>query len=358
MDNHVTYSQLIHTLRQSDEQYSEIASNDGARIVITQRGGRIFGPFMGDDSAESLNWISAALSSPDAFSDFRAAEQWNMGGDRVWIAPEIQYFIQDRNDLTGSYHLPPAVDPGQYTLTVASDHGIALEQNLTLEAHNLATGTKQLSVERFISAVADPLREIQFDRSGLSYFGYQQKVTLTELNTHPIRSESWVLNQLNPGGTLIIPFTHDVLAAEYFGSVADDAKTVNHAGGAKHLSIAITGDRQYKIGYKAVCMTGRFAYLNHLSDGRASVLVRQFSNNPSATYTEEPPVQPNENGFSVHVYNDGGALGGFGEMESNGQAMGGNTGLSTVTDTFLLWAYVGDVAAIHRVIALLLGVEL
>ncbi len=85
--------------------------------------------------------------------------------------------------------------------------------------------------------------------------------------------------------------------------------------------------------------------------------MRNFYNDPSATYLEEPPDRPGQRGYSVHVYNDGGKFGGFGELECNGRSIGGQTGRSASTDVFTLWLYVGATEKIKNITAYMLGVQ-
>ena len=96
-------------------------------------------------------------------------------------------------------------------------------------------------------------------------------------------------------------------------------------------------------------------YVNTLEDGRAYLVVRCFHNNPSAPYLEEPPDVPGRSGHAMHVYNDNGRLGGFGEMECGGQAIGGAAGRSSGTDQYLLWFYVGAPEKIDAIFAALIG---
>jgi hypothetical protein len=175
------------------------------------------------------------------------------------------------------------------------------------------------------------------------------------LNDPLILSAIWNLVQLKAGGRLIIPCFGTVQSDVYFGSTPDEARTSTDGS----VRIDITGERQFKVGYQAVSMTGRMGYWYPLPDGRESLLVRVFFNNPSNLYPEEPPDQPGINGHSVFVYNDDGVLGGkhsFGEMECVGGTVG--NGRSQSTDTFVLWAYVGTGAAIQRAAEKLLGVIL
>lgn len=319
--------------------------------LVTQRGARVLGIFPAHD-AENLLWTNEAIADSDHLRSFVAAGGWNLGGERCWIAPEIQYNATDRRDFFGTLDVPKAIDPGQYGLSLLGD-GVRFDQTITLTAYNLAEGEKRLRVERAIQPIANPLPSSAMDN--LVYAGYEQTVTLSELNDTPILSAVWNLVQLNAGGTLILPYYGALESAVYFGSAPDEARS----GANGILRIAITGKRQFKVGYATVSMTGRMGYWRPLPDGRESLLVRNFFNNPSNLYPEEPPLQPGVNGHSVFVYNDGGEFGGersFGEMEYVGRTVG--AGRSQSTDSFELWAYVGTGAAIRRAARQLLGVEL
>ena len=346
-----TLPQLRRVLDSAGEPYHLLDLHNGMRALLTQRGARVLGLFP-DPEAENLFWTNAALNSASDFRAFADAGGWNLGGERCWISPEIQFNTSDREAFFDTLSVDPAMDPGAYSLAADAD-GARLEQTLTLTAHNLASGEKSLRVTRTIRPVANPLPDSAL--GGALYAGYEQTATLTELDDAPILSAIWNLIQLNAGGKLLIPVYGEVESALYFGSAPDEAYQARDG----HLRINITGKRQFKVGYAARCITGRMGYLNRLPDGREYLLVRLFFNNPSNPYPDEPPDQPGVNGHAVHVYNDGGEFGGdvsFGEMECSGQTIGAQTGKTSATDTFVLWAYVGEPAAIRRITTLLLGV--
>jgi hypothetical protein len=121
------------------------------------------------------------------------------------------------------------------------------------------------------------------------------------------------------------------------------------------VELSITGRHRYKVGYGALQHFGRAAYARVLGGSRARLLVRSFFTNPSTHYLEEPPDRPGEHGDSLHVYNDDGHAGGFGEIECYGQAVGGADGRIASTDTALLWSYTGSVPALAEVARILLG---
>jgi hypothetical protein len=344
----LTYEQVAETLQKNQQTYDEIPIGDDMRVILTERGGRVLGPFRVD--APGLLWMNPALGDVEAFRAFDAAGEWNMGGERVWVAPEVQFIIHDRTDFWGTHRLPKAIDPGVYTYS-----GNQLSAEIALDAYNTASGQMNLKIDRRIWNVDNPLAALPAYGDlmrDVAYGGYAQSVTLQHSGGDPMWAEAWNLVQLNPGGQLIIPCNGGVAYSPYFGNVPDDATTPQ----GNHLRINITGQHQYKIGYKATHMTGRMGYFNTLPDGRAYLLVRHFDNNPSNFYAEEPPGTPGVRGHSVHVYNDDGGMGGFGEMEASGTAINANEDKDVARDIFVLWAFVGPADALKRIGEILLGV--
>jgi len=359
MSQKITYQQIVTRLEENGLRYEVLTLQNDVSIVISQRGGRIFGPFLSQDgaqSSESILWINGVFDDPDTFGQFLDSGDWNLGGERIWIAPEIQYHVRDRDDFWGSVHWPEQVDPGRYVMEQPKPGQWRLSQDMTLEAHNLASGQKNLHLERLIRRVEDPLRNLGNYRDlidGVLFAGYEQVVSLSESKLDDIVSEAWSLAQVNPGGVLVIPASPRVEFVDYYSPVGD-----LQAIHADHVRLQITGSNQYKVGYKAAHVFGRLGYFNHFDDGRAYLIVRNFFNNPSVPYAEEPAHLPGCRGYSIHIYNDSGDFGGFGELECNAQTIGGETGRSSSTDQLLLWLYVGPDDEVKKVALHLLGVEI
>jgi hypothetical protein len=365
-----TLSHYEQVLSEAGERYHVLPLQGDACALITQRGGRVLGLFPTRDS-QNLFWTnSAAFDSVEAFKKFTGEGGWNLGGERIWIAPEIQYNVRDRNDFWGTLSVPPQMDPGDFRF---NDYETNVDENeyevvtivrdVTLSAYNIGTESQYIFIMSDINPVRNPLDRLQNVSNlmqDVQYFGYIHEVTFNGDDTSTY-SESWNLVQLNAGGQLIIPCMPFVEASDYFGDVPEEARQL-HYGDVPYLRLNITGKQQYKIGYKSACMTGRMAYHHTLPDGREYLLIRSFFNNPSNVYAEEPPHLPGVNGHSVHVYNDGGEFGGenaFGEMEVTGQTVhGGSEFADGALDYFLMWAYVGTPEAIRRIAHLLLGVKL
>jgi hypothetical protein len=324
------------------------------RIVISQYGGRVFGPFL-SPASESIFWTNRAFATPAAFEAWMTAGQSNLGGERLWIAPEIQYNVRDRTRFDETYAVPTQIDPGCYALDQPRASEWRLAQVMKLDVYHVASGTKDLRVEILIRRVDDPLRHVSaYPRliDGVIFAGYEQTITLGERRHDAIMSAAWNLIQLNPGGVILIPAFPGVEWTDYYDP-ARELQTFLPG----HVQAQITGQRRYKLGYRAAYLTGRVGYFNTLGDGRAYLIVRQFFNNPSNPYVNEPGRVPGAWGDSVQVYNDGGALGGFGELEVHGQTIGGTTGRSASRDQLVLWLYAGPLDRIKDLMPYLLGIE-
>ncbi len=336
----IRYQQLLDVLEATGEPYAPFPLSNGFSLIVAQRGGRVFGPFWNE--GESLTWINPALATTESFDAFRRAGQWNLGGERLWIAPEIQYNIRNRADFWGSHHVPPQMDPGQYTLEPGANQ-IVLKAEMRLPAYNLNSGTANLWLDREVRPGALPiLTDLPTNVSATSY---EQRIALEEYYPSAPISQSWLLTQLNPGGQLIIPCEAGAEGIRYFGDPTSDA--LKPQSGA--FRINLTGQRQYKMGYLAEAMKGRMGYLNTLPDGQAYFLFREYLIHPQDRYAEEVPDQPSINGLVVHIYNDGGQFGANGEMEVSGPAIGGATGIRNNVDTFRMEVYRGSLPAIQSI---------
>jgi hypothetical protein len=172
-----TLAQLRQAFDAAGQFYHVLPLHDGAAALVTQRGARVLGLFPAPD-AENLFWTNPTLLDAERFRGFLAAGDWNLGGDRFWIAPELHYNVRDRFRFNEKYALPPAVDPGQYSMTVQSET-VTFRQHLTLTAYNQAGGTIQLEIERTLCPTRNPLHTLRAAAdlmAGVRYSGYEQTV--------------------------------------------------------------------------------------------------------------------------------------------------------------------------------------
>ena len=109
------------------------------------------------------------------------AGDWNIGGERLWIALEIQYSVRNRSDFWRTIFWPNRSIRG-ITYLSSRRRAAAPSQDMTLEAFNVASGQKELQLEPLIRRAENPLRYLSsYDDviDGMTFAGYEQVVTLT-----------------------------------------------------------------------------------------------------------------------------------------------------------------------------------
>lgn len=355
MSNKIHKDAVRSRLKEVGWDYQEIQLASDYAIIVTAYGGRIFGPFAKNDESPSLFWINPAFESSEAFKQM-LTEGFPLGGERLWISPEIQYGARDRADFWGTLHVPQSVDPGSYLLQETRSNTASLETRCSLNAYNLSSGSKELELKREIGPTADPLsdsKRYETIPEKLSFFGYHHTVTLSDLNYNDTMSEAWSLIQLNPGGKALVPSIHQIDHCDFFDPVPE----THYKSRTTCFSASLDGKRQFKLGFPASATLGRIGYIHRLSVDDAYIIVRNYFNTPSSPYAEEPPAAPGKSGFSSFLYNDDGRFGGFAEIENVGLTIGGISGRSTTTDRMETWIYRGSPDAVGTVATLLLGAD-
>jgi len=326
---------------------------DSAHVVVSSWGGRVYGPFL--DGGAPANWLPAAFADEQELRDLVASGAWNVGGDRVWVGPEIAYMIADRDDYWGSYAMPPSLDPGRHDLEVVDGHAV-LHRRVALHAHTPPVGAATADLRLRVSAAPHPLRHLRLapaDRArvdAVDYAGYRTEVRLAFASEGRQEAESWLLDQVPGGGTAFVAATPGVQVTDYYEPVGDRLAAV--PGG---VAVALPGDARFKIGFAAPQVSGRVAHVRPLPDGQALAFVRSSPVDPSAEYAEEPDPSPGVRGDALHLYDDDGGLGGFAEVEARGTPVTG-PGPEPVADVFASWWFRGRPADVGRVVEMLLGV--
>src|SRR5258708_18531523 len=84
---------------------------DGTMSLVLLHGGRLLGLFT-RGSEENFYWTNSDLASVEGARNFFASKEWhNTGGDRTWLAPEIDFFLPNFPKLD-SYFQQRTLDPG------------------------------------------------------------------------------------------------------------------------------------------------------------------------------------------------------------------------------------------------------
>lgn len=323
-----------------------------AHVLVSEHGARVYGPFFSD--GPSLNWTPEAFSDQHDFADLYASRGWNVGGERIWIGPEIAFMVPDRSDYWGSYSMPPDIDPGHNTLTV-DGRAVHVRRRLTFKSYAPPVGRLTLDMGIAVTAAADPLRHVRDIRphNTVRFAGYRTDVTLSHSEGAVVPFESWNLNQVHGGGTALIPAVRSAQVTDYYEPVGSMLQRID--GG---LAVALPGDRRFKIGISATQVYGRLGHLSTSADGHSALVVRHSPVDPSAEYAEEPDFAPGLRGDALHLYDDDGGLGGFAELESRGIPRGGADSRVAGTDRFTTWVYQGPHEHIAPIAQALLGIQL
>ncbi len=345
--------EILKTLEYCDVAFEELEIGQGQTILITQHGGHIFGPFS-EQFPEGLFWIPDSIQNKECYKDLIDRRIWNIGGDRVWIAPEIQFNIQDRSHYRESLDTPKTIDPGCFSMTRVRDT-VHLSQELDLASYNTVNGTMHIHFRRSIQKAPNPLRKLpDYEKlmHSLSYCGYEQILDLSGSSEQDIFAESWDLLQVRTKGTLYIPMYTPLRGTDHYAPAGEHEILAEHG-----ILLRLTGDSQYKIAYKSAVLTGRFGYLMDSDSENSVLIIQNYPNNPSAMYSEEPPHPDyaGDTGYSIHIYNDDGKSGGFAEMECNMQTIGKPTGISRSIDRLSTWIFSGSKNQLRTVSSLLLG---
>lgn len=323
---------------------------DGATIVVSGLGARVYGPFFGADAAAE-NWLPDAFADTEAFAALARSDAWNVGGDRWWIGPEIAFMIPDRDDYWGSYTMPPAMDPGVTTVTTAAE-SIVLDRTMELATHTDPRGSVALTLRQEVRREPHPLRHLRdaAPTPRTRFAGYSQRTTVARTGGDAVLVESWNLAQVRTPGTALIPTTvSPAQVTDYYEPVAD--KLVHDDRGAR---VQLTGADRFKIGFSAAQAFGRMGYVRTDDDGLVHLVIRAGAVDPSAEHPEEPDFAT-VRGDALHLYNDDGGLGGFAELETRGRTFGGANTESTSVDRVTTWWFRGPADEIDSIARQLLG---
>jgi hypothetical protein len=345
---------LQKVLRAAGRCPETLAFPDGTRLLVLPHGGRLLGAFAAG-SEENFYWTNPTLDSVASAKAFFTGAAWhNSGGDRTWLAPEVDVFLPKFPDLT-AYDQPRSLDPGNYRV-VKKNGALFLENKLTLRLAR--SGRKvDLKIVKSFRPSPDPLRyERGMDLKGVSYAGYAQFTSLAFAGGRvPVGAQLglWNLIQMPHGGDLLLPTFSRSEPLHIFSTVGRIPKSAVRVG--EHLIRYRMDQRgEHKLSFRAVAMAGRAAYIHGQNDDW-SLVVRNFGVNPSGEYVDVPWADPDWRGFAVQACNVCSGLGSFSELEYHIPGIGAGTGLSACEDHAQVWAYRGPreriIAIARRLVA-------
>jgi hypothetical protein len=346
-----TKTWLIEVLKAVGKTPELVTNPDGTTVLLLPYGGRVLGLFA-PGSEENFYWTHSALASVESARAFYESKEWhNSGGDRTWLAPEVDIFLPNFPSTDG-YFQPRELDPGNYE-AVRGDGGLQLVNRLKLRLGR--TGREvALRMSKSVAPAANPLRyEKDLDLHEVKYAGYTQFTSLEMSETHDPEEASvglWNLVQMPHRGELLIPTYSRTAPKTWFGNIGSDDLSV----GERLVRYKMRATGEHKLGIRAVATTGRVGYV-YGSDDACTLIVRNFVVNPSGEYVDAPWKDPDDVGYSTQACNVNSKLGSFSELEYHIPAIGGKTGRIRCDDAAQVWAFRGPREAVQRVARCLLS---
>ncbi len=329
---------LLDILKAAGKPAEVVTNPDGSSVILLPYGGRVLGMFA-PNSQENFYWTNTALRSVESAKAFFASDEWqNTGGDRTWLAPEVDFFFPDFPDL-GVYFQQRAMDPGDFHV-VRQGGTVQLVNEFTMKASRSGNEIA-LRLAKSIAPAANPLRyePILEELSEVEYAGYTLNASL-EIGNDSARDDEvglWNLVQMPHGGDMLIPTYVPAEPVVYFGDVPeDDLQAENHL-----VRYRMRSAGEHKIGVRAIATTGRVGY-RYATGDRAALIVRNFVVNPSGEYVDVPWGDTDDLGISTQACNVNGDLGTFSELEYHIPAIGGRTKRARCDDAAQVWAFRGS----------------
>jgi hypothetical protein len=340
---------LVDTLNAVGKPTEIIETPDGTRILLLPYGGRVLGLYS-SGSEQNFYWTHSALDCEETAKAFFASDEWqNSGGDRTWLAPELDLFFPDYPSLE-RYHQPRQFDPGKYE--VVNTNGMTKLVNKFSVTVSRSKATLDLEITKTIGSAPNPLRyERGLSFSDVEYAGYTQYTTLTTTSNKG-RVGLWNLVQMPHGGDLLIPTYVRTEPTIYFGNIPPQNLIV----GDHLVRYKMRQTGEHKLGIRAVATTGRVGYLYEKA-GKWQLIVRNFAVNPSGEYVDCPWEDEENLGISTQACNVNSGLGQFSELEYHLPAIGEGTGRMRCDDEAQVWAFRGSEEAMKQVAQALLGSE-
>lgn len=349
MNSTLTYAEIVDSLSRARVPVRHL--HGPGHVAITLAAGRVVAMAV-DCDGPSLLWSNPTLGDAELIRNHPERAAGNLGGDRLWFAPELDYFwdgVPDWHHFS-NYQVPPELDPGSYEFVDTGPNAISLRADIRVP--NRATGnTIEFTVERTICMAAPPIGLKDGAYGDVKYVGIKtfHRVEL-DPSTTTGRLDLWHLLQVPPGSLLIVPLKSDEQARSdapllYCGSPA--WSRINDC-----ILWRCLGTRGTKFGLSSTVLTGRTGVIRSIAPEQLCLIVREFSVSPRACYGDHPYDTPRTD-QALQIW-DG--LG-FGELEHHSPMLSAEHGQHSLQESDYLWAFTGTTHSIRALAIDLLGTE-
>lgn len=347
----MTYQSLVQTLEAVGKPTETWRSSDGSRVLVLPYGGRVLGLFTPEEE-DNFFWTHTALEQIDTARRFYEGDQWhNSGGERTWLAPEVDFFFPEYPSLT-KYWQQRELDPGAYTISRTGAE-LAWKTRATL----LPSRTKEpieIEIAKSLAPANNPFRHDEPDAwASLRFAGYTLRTSLRLVGEKaPPYIGLWSLTQMPHGGEMLVPTYFQSEPKIYMGDITPADL---HAGN-QLIRYRMRAEGEHKLGVRALALTGRAGYLKTSGD-EAFLVVKNFHVDPSGEYADVPWLEPDNFGFCLQACNVNSHLGAFSELEYHVPAIGTKTGIFSSQDESQVWAFRGPASVIRSAARRLLSAD-
>lgn len=347
-------NKLREILRKAGKPTVSYRCQDGTRLLVLPYGGRMLGLYSPHNDM-NFYWSHPALNSAATAREFYAGDQWhNSGGDRTWLAPEVDLFFPNFPKLD-KYFQQRALDPGRYQV-VKKAGGFELTNHLRVHFSRLKKDAN-LKITKSFGPAPNPLRhERGVDLKEVEYAGYTQHTSLElvgKKKTSRVQVGLWSMLQLPHGGDFLIP-TFGRSKPYHIFSLTGTIPASDLITRDGLIRYRARQKSEHKIGVRTISTCGRMAYV-YQTGKTCALIIRNFAVNPSGEYVDVPWKEPDCLGFAVQACNVNSGLGAFSELEYHIPAIGYRTGLARCHDAAQIWAFRGPAKKIRKIRKLLLG---
>lgn len=352
------FDSLRNAVAEAGFETHTLVAGDG-RLLVTTHAARLLACEAPGLSGNAL-WHNPALESPATAAGPLHAAGGELGGDRLWIAPEVGFIFTDlkaaRKNPLEHEALPPEMDPAAWEVLLAGEDGLSLQTAMTLVDHR-SDKRVALDVARSWGVLETP-GELP---PGVGHVGFftRNTIELSEGDDGTVAG-AWDILQVPPTGTLHCPTTvAGVNPRSYYDPFGDRHVHADDRG----VRFLIDGRRRVKMGILPEHTTGRMAFYRPATDAdRTLAILRLFDPQPGQPYIDLPRASDEVfGGDCLQAYNHIEGLGDFppfGEMEYHDPAIfvgGGPTRREGACQTHVL---TGPDAAVRQAVEPLLGMPL
>ncbi len=207
----------------------EIPSTHGT-LLFSQYGARLIGMFP-DENHPNVLW------TPENIGSLMAQQSWLIGGERLWISPERDFYYENPRDFEG-HTVPPGMDPGRYHISgeLSFENTFSLLNRATNQTFDHCTAKREFTV------ADDPYE------TGLAFCGVSIS-DMIQIPSDDVTMSCWSLAQLyicdlhNPG-TAFFPVSTDATIINYFDPIPADRVEVMNG----YLRFRMDAAAIYKLG--------------------------------------------------------------------------------------------------------------